>query len=198
MTPWDHHHDLQRDRLIEIGRLIQQGRNNAIEREDPGIGSDPWTVGCEAFAFGKHEITLAAPEHDWLEILQPGMQFVFGIGEVPVRFYKGAPDEPNKRTLRQTYSELQQLSLFGIDEIVSSERLYRFAVETEFDGTVAVISFVVLDGETPILTWNVPLDEPVVRVARIDIPDAAGVDLPRPRVIAPNVDKDEEDDASEG
>jgi hypothetical protein len=189
MTPWEHHSDLQRERLIEVGRLIHQGRNDALDRQDARVGSIPWTVGCEAFAFGMHQISEAAPDLDWLEVIQPGMQFVFRIGEVPVRFYKGAPDEPNKRTLRQTYSELNQLSLFGLDEITSSERIYRFAIETDFDGAVAAISFVVLDGETPVLTWNVPLDEPVVRIAPLDVPDAKGVDLPKPSVIAPELDQ---------
>lgn len=193
MTPWEHHPDLQRDRLIEIGRLIQQGRVDALDRQDLNVGSTPWTVGCEAFAFGTHRISEAALLHNWLDILQPGMQFVFSIGEVPVRFYKGAPDEPNKRTLRQTYSELHQLSLFGLDEIVSPDLLYRFAVETDFDGTVAAISFVVLDGEAAVLTWNVPLDEPVVRIARLDIPDAEGVTLPKPSVIAPDQDQGKKD-----
>lgn len=190
MTPWEHHPDLQRDRLVEIGRLIQQGRADALDRQDINVGSTPWTVGCEAFAFGTHQISEAALVHDWLDILQPGMQFVFKIGEIPVRFYKGAPDEPNKRTLRQTYSELHQLSLFGLDELASPDFLYRFAVETDFDGTVAAISFVVLDGEIPVLTWNVPLDEAVVRIAPLDIPDAQGVDLPKPSVIAPSADQD--------
>lgn len=193
MMPWDHHPDLQRERLIEIGRLIQHGRHDALDRQDLNVGSTPWTVGCEAFAFGTHQISEAALLHDWLEVLQPGMQFVFSIGEVPVRFYRGAPDEPNKRTLRQTYSELHQLSLFGLDEITSPDLLYRFAVETDFDGTVAAITFVVLNGETPVLTWNVPLDEPVVRVAPLDIPEVQGVDLPKPSVIAPELDQDKKD-----
>jgi len=121
------------------------------------------------------------------------MQFVFSIGEVPVRFYKGAPDEPNKRTLRQSYSELNQLSLFGIEDSISSDLLYRFAVETDFDGTVIAISFVVLDGEVPVLTWNVPLGEPVTRIASLDVPDAQGVDLPKPKVIAPGMDQGKKD-----
>lgn len=197
MTPWDHHPDLRQDRLVEIGRLIQQGRNDALDRQDSHVGSNPWTVGCEAFAFGTHQISEAALLHDWLEILQPGMQFVFSIGEVPVRFYKGAPDEPNKRTLRQSYSELLQLNLFGIEDAASSELLYRFAVETDFDGTVVAISFVVLNGEAPVLTWNVPLDEPVIRIATLDIPEAQGVDLPKPKVIAPGMDQDKKDGTDE-
>lgn len=193
MTPWEHHPDLQRGRLIEIARLIHQARNDALDRQDPSVGSNPWTVGCEAYAFGIHQIIQAEPEHEWLTVLQPGMQFVFAIGDVRVRFYKGAPDEPTKRTLRQTFSELHQPSLFGLDEMSPTELLYRIAVETDFDGQVAAISFVILDGESPILTWSIPMDEPVTRIAAVDIPDAEGVELSKPRVIVPGVDQDKKD-----
>src|SRR3546814_6324421 len=65
------------------------------------------------------------------------MQFVFSIGDVPARFYRGEPDEPNTRTLKQTFSELQQLSLFGAGELVklTPEPLYRFAVERSEEHT---------------------------------------------------------------
>ena len=74
-----------------------------------------------------------------------------------------------------------------------TELLYRIAVETDFDGQVAAISFVILDGESPILTWSIPLDEPVTRIAAVDIPDAEGVELSKPRVIVPGVDQDKKD-----
>src|SRR3546814_18356721 len=89
------------------------------------------------------------------------MQFVFSIGDGPARFDRGEPDEPNTRTLKQTFSELQQLSLFGAGELVklTPAPLYRFAVETDLDGSTAAITFVLLGGETPVLTWSIPLDE---------------------------------------
>lgn len=193
MTPWEHHPALDRDRLITIGKLIERGRNNALDRFDPTIGCTPWTVGCEAFAFQKSEIETAALNVDWLEILDPSMQFVFSIGGVPVRFYRGEPDDPTTRTLKQSFSELKQRSLFGADELVklTSEPAYRFAIETDVDGALTAVTFVVLAGETPVLTWQVPLDESVTKVSPLWIEGSEGVELPAPAVgIAARKKKD--------
>lgn len=193
MTPWEHHPALDRDRLIMIGKLIERGRNHALDRFDPAIGCTPWTVGCEAFAFQKSEIETAALDADWLEILDPSMQFVFSIGGVPVRFYRGEPDDPTARTLKQSFSELKQRSLFGADELVklTSAPAYRFAIETDVDGALTAITFVVLAGETPVLTWEVPLDEPVTKVSPLWVEGSEGVELPAPAVgIAARKKKD--------
>jgi hypothetical protein len=159
MTPWEHHPALTRDRLITIAQLIQRGRNLALDRFDPNVGCTGWTLGCEAFAFQRHQIIEAAADIDWLEILDPTMQFVFSIGDVPARFYRGEPEEPN-----------------------TPEPLYRFAVETDLDGSTAAITFVILGGETPVLTWSIPLDEPVTKVSPLWVEGSEGVELPAPSV----------------
>jgi hypothetical protein len=187
MTPWEHHPALARDRLILIAQLIQRGRNLALDRFDPGVGCTAWTLGCEAFVFQRHQIIEAAEDIDWLGILDPTMQFVFSIGGVPARFYRGEPEEPNTRTLRQTFSELHELSLFSADELVklTPEPLYRFAVETDIDGSTAAITFVVLGGDTPLLTWSIPLDEPVTKISPLWVEGSEGVELPAPIVGVP-------------
>lgn len=184
MNPWEHNPALTRERLITIGQLIIDGRNDAIERFDPDKGCDGWTVGCEAFAFQKHQIILASERFEWLDILNPLMEFVFSIGGVPMRFYRGEPDEPHDRTLRQTFAELQQGSLFSDEDLLGMARhlLYRFAVETDLDGSVMAITFVVLDGSAPILIWPVPLGEPFIRLAPVPGDESEGVILPFPPV----------------
>ncbi|MGO4129221.1 hypothetical protein AB4Z01_32825 [Inquilinus sp. YAF38] len=184
MTPWEHHPALLRDRLVTIAQLITRGRNDALDRYDASVGCISWTVGCEAFAFQKHRIQEAAAGIDWLDILDPTMQFVFSIGGVPVRFYRGEPDDPNMRTLRQTFSELKQMSLFSAEELVklTATPLYRFAVETDIDGAIVAVTFLVLAGDTPVLTWQVPLDTPVTKVSPLWVEGSEGVDLPVPSV----------------
>lgn len=191
MTPWEHHADLTRERLITIAQLIKKGRNDALDRYDPSIGCTGWTLGCEAFSFQKHQIAEASLSIDWLEVLNPSMQFVFNIGSVPVRFYRGEPDDPNTRTLKQSYSELRQFSLFCTEELVNltEQPLYRFAVETDIDGSLMAVTFVVLNGETPVLTWQVPLDEPVSKVSPLWVEGSDGVDLPAPSVGIPTKKK---------
>jgi hypothetical protein len=187
MNPWDLHPKLTRERLVAIGQLIQRGRNEALDRFNPVIGCDGWTVGCEAFAFQKHQIIQAAGVVEWLEILDASMQFVFCIDGIPARFYRGEPEDPTARTLKQSYPELDQLSLFSADELkqLGSHLLYRFAVETDLDGALRAVTFVVLSGEAPILTWQIPLDDPVTKISPLWVEGTEGVELPAPAVGVP-------------
>jgi hypothetical protein len=188
MNPWEHHPALTRDRLVAIGQLIQRGRNEALDRFNPVIGCTGWTVGCEAFAFQRHQIIQAAVEVDWIDVLDPSMQFVFCIGSVPARFYRGEPDEPTARTLKQCYPELSQLSLFSDEELkkLGTHLLYRFAVETDIDGSLTAVTFVILSGEAPILTWQIPLDDPVTKISPLWVDGTDGVELPAPAVGLPD------------
>ena len=55
----------------------------------------------------------------------------------------------------------------------------------DLDGSTAAITFVVLGGETPVLTWSIPLDEPVTRVSPLWVEGSEGVELPAPSVGVP-------------
>lgn len=191
MTPWDHDPALSEDRLIEIGRLITVGRNHALDRYDPNVGCDAWTVGCEAFKFQCFQIETASNDLPWLEVLNSSMEFVFSIGGVGMRFYRGEPTDPHERTLRQTFSELAQMSLFAEEELEKSGQtiLYRFAVETDIDGSITQITFVVLSGGSPLIVWPVPLEQPVVSIAPIRPERSDGVVLPFPKVSPKKDDK---------
>jgi hypothetical protein len=110
-----------------------------------------WSVGCRAFAFGRHRLKRAAAsgDHPWLEGLDDSAHFVFVIGSnghgVPVRFYRGAADEPTDRTLQRQEMEVQQLSL-ALGE-AATDLAFRFAVETGEAGRVECF-------------WPVPLEMP--------------------------------------
>ncbi|MGA0604674.1 hypothetical protein ACO2Q0_01630 [Phenylobacterium sp. VNQ135] len=179
--PWEVHPDLTKDRLVHIGQLIAKGRHDAVLFQNEEIGDDTWVLGCRAFQATRHQILTAAASEDfpWLEIIDSSKHLVFKIGAVPVRFYKGAPEEPTVRTLRQTYPELSQLGLIFGDE--REHLVYRFAVETDFDGTVAAIKFVGLLGEAPAFCWDVPLTPAMPSIFPVS-PPVEGVDLGAPLV----------------
>ncbi|MFB0611210.1 hypothetical protein [Aurantiacibacter poecillastricola] len=120
------------------------------------------------------------------------MEFVFSIGGVGMRFYRGEPSDPHERALRQTFSELAQMSLFAEEELERSGEtiLYRFAVETDIDGSITQITFVVLSGSSPLIVWPVPLDQPVVGIAPIRPERSDGVVLPFPKVSPKKDEKD--------
>lgn len=180
--PWETHPDLTRDRLVSIGRLITRGRSDAVIWQNPEIGDDNWVLGCRAFQAARHQIISAAGTEgfEWLEIVNPSKHLIFKIGAVPVRFYRGLAEEPTTRTLRQTFPELEQLALvFPGDE--RQDLAFRFAVETDIDGTVAVMRFVGLLGESAVLNWTVPVEVTTVSVFPV-VPPAEGVEIAAPVV----------------
>lgn len=188
-NPWDYHPHLERVAIIAVARLIAQGRSDALIRYDEAIGDDGWTLGCRAFQFARYQISKAAQTvgFEWLSILDPSKQFIFKIGDVPVRFYKGDADDPSDRTLRQTFSELNQLAfVFGKEE--GADLAYRFAVETDLDGSITNIKFVGLRGENPVFCWDVPYLEAVTLPHATPVTE--GVDLPKPEVRVPASDQD--------
>src|SRR5690349_24810482 len=139
--PWNFHPALSKDRLRLCARLLANARRDALAMASYDLGDDPWSVGCRAFAFGRHRLKRAAESGDypWLEVLDDSAHFVFVIGSngqgVPVRFYRGAADEPTERTLRRQEIEVQQLSL-ALGEAAAERLAFRLAVETGEAGRV--------------------------------------------------------------
>ena len=80
--------------------------------------------------------------------------------------------------------------MFGDEELkrLGQKPAYRFAVETDFDGSIAQISFVVLSGSLPILIWAIPLDSSASKVASLWEEEEQGVELPAPSVGLPKPD----------
>ena len=159
--PWDYHSDLTEERLKIVAAMLVDGRHAALERFDEEAGDNGWTHGCRAFQFCRHRILRAidAETYGWLTAIDRTLQLIFKIGEVPVRIYKGDADEPTDRTLRQTFGELRQLEMLFPEHAEGRDLAYRFAVETDVDGSVLAVKFVGLRGESAVLIWDVPLDE---------------------------------------
>ena len=164
--PWDFHPALTEERLRICARMLANARRDALAMASYELGDDPWSVGCRAFAFGRHRLERAASSGDypWLEVLDDSAHFVFVIGGngngVPVRFYRGAADEPTERTLRRQEVEVQQLSL-ALGEEAAEGLAFRLAVETGEGGRVERVVFLTLRGEDRVeCFWPVPLDLP--------------------------------------
>ena len=185
--PWDIHPDLTAERLQFIGGLLLKGRDDALERHEPSIGDNGWTLGCRSYAFSQHQISAAAgsPENPWLKVIDPSSRFVFQIGAVPVRIYSGDAEEPHDRTLRQGLAELRQLSFAFTEKPDLGQLVYRFAIETAFDGTIAQIVFVGTTGTTIGCFWPVPLVRPATVVSVVGEKREEGVELGAPPVGSP-------------
>jgi hypothetical protein len=165
--PWDFHPALTEERLRICARMLANARRDALAMASYELGDDPWSVGCRAFAFGRHRLERAASSGDypWLEVLDDSAHFVFVIGGngngVPVRFYRGAAEEPTERTLKRQEMEVQQLSL-ALGEAAAEGLAFRLAVETGEAGRVERVVFLALRGEDRVeCFWPVPLELPV-------------------------------------
>jgi hypothetical protein len=182
--PWDYHRDLTEERLLVVAGLIADGRRTAVELFDEAAGDNGWTLGCRAFQFGRARILRAADsgEYPWLTVIDRTLQLIFKIGEVPVRIYRGEAEEPTDRTLRQSLSELRQLSLLFDEQDEGRDLAYRFAVETDVDGGVLAVRFVGLRSESAILNWDVPLDDSLRTAGGVGRPATEAVELPAPTV----------------
>jgi len=190
--PWDFHPDLIADRLVEVAKLLRRGRHDAVDRHDEEIGDDNWVLGVRAYNCGRFRVIQAhdAGDHSWLTIINPGLQFIFAIGLVPIRFYHGDGDEPHKRTCRVAYPELDQLAI-AFEEEENDEMVFRFAVETVIDGVVDAIKFVGLRHKQVIFSWEVPLPMGEVRrFVPIEVVTDLGKELPAPQVDLPGDDEE--------
>jgi hypothetical protein len=160
--PWELHPALTEDRLRICARLLANARRDALAMASYEMGDDAWSVGCRAYAFGRHRLARAAisGQHNWLGVLDESNAFVFLIEEVPVRFYRGPADEPTARALRRHAQEAEQLAL-ALGEAAEG-LVFRLAVETGEGGRVERVVFLALRGEEgeAACAWPVPLDVP--------------------------------------
>lgn len=196
--PWDYHNDLAPERLTIVARLIADGRHTAVELFDEGAGDNGWTLGCRAFQFSRVRILRAAQSGDypWLNVIDPTFQLIFKIGAVPVRFYGGDAEGPTDRTVRQSLNELNQLSLVFAERDDERMLAYRFAVESDSDGSVLSVRFVGLRDKAALLNWNVPLDGAQPALGTVGRAATDSVKLPAPQVGIRALGKKDQDRSS--
>src|SRR3954463_5815402 len=58
--PWDFHPALTEDRLCLCARLLANARRDALALAAYEMGDDSWSVGCRAYAFGRHRLMRVA------------------------------------------------------------------------------------------------------------------------------------------
>ncbi len=158
--PWELHPALTEGRLVAAAQLLRRGREDAVRLADPFAGDDPWSIGCRAYSFSRHQVAAAARSgrHPWLKVLDKTHHFVFLIEGVPVRFFRGDAEDPTKRTLRQQESEAEQLAL-ALGGAEAEGLMFRLAVETGEGGEVSRVVFLALRGEEGRAEcfWPIPL-----------------------------------------
>lgn len=193
--PWAKYPALTRERLISVASVIRNARRNTVLLHSPSDGDDEWSLGCRAYARTCFAIRQTATKNpEWLEVLpdKQWLRFTFAIGGVPIRFYRGEPNDPPEKTFFVSYTELRQLNFASdLGITVPRDRVLRLAIETDGDGYAAGISLVELTEEQePIEVYEIP----IATSTEINIVpfQTKAIDLPPPNVEPLKKDDDEE------
>jgi hypothetical protein len=96
IEPWLKYPDLKQERLVILANEIRRVRSECVEIHAPEDGDGDWSLGCRVYQRTFFAIKKLATTVDWLTInpeLQ-ALQFSFSVGVIPLRYYKGDPDDP--------------------------------------------------------------------------------------------------------
>jgi hypothetical protein len=189
------HPDLTEERLQALATFFASTRSAVAALHDPLAGDDAWALGCRGFARWRNLLVSKSQsgEWPWFQVLDPSKRFIFAIGSVPVRFYRGNTKRAPSRTLVQSAQELAQLSLaFSMEEVQYRELSWRFAIETDFLGEPSKVVFAALakDDGAVVYHWAIPFDKVDV-VVKLDVRDEDMIELPAPSVVVPLIKKKE-------
>lgn len=198
MRPWDYHRELAEERLVKVAQLLAMGRGSAVDRFDPTIGDDNWTLGVCAYNYGCFRISQAAgtPGFEWLRVIDRGKHFQFSIGGVPMRFWRGDPAEPTAKIVIATARE--QLLLDLEPGVPTAGVLFRIGVTTDIDGALLGASFVALRNDQPETVWPLPLAEAEPLIVLLGDERPEGQDLPPPYVGDLEDESDRDTEAGAG
>jgi hypothetical protein len=157
--PWDTYSPLTPERLSIVADRLRKARDGTLRLYDPIGGDTPWSHGCRAHVRQIKAVLDGAREYDWLTILpdEEPLRFTFAIGGVPIRFYRGTPEEIPTHHLYRTFTEIRQLQLVLIPEARKKAKILRMAIELDAEGNASEISLVELDASgTPVHVYSIP------------------------------------------
>lgn len=179
--PWDVHPELTEERLVTVAGILRSVRQDALPFHEPEKGDTSWGLGTRVSERTWHAIRDAAQDLPWLEIIDPRRHFVFSIGGVPFRFYRGRAEKPNPRMLLRQHPEItkHQIAFKFYEE--QTQYFWRFAVETDIFGDAfrIVVAQMSEAGDVK-MKWDVPLAGKVSALASIIDAKPQGVELQPP------------------
>lgn len=177
-----------------VASAIREARRKAVDLHRPTEGDDEWSLGCRAYTRTCFALRKAALEYPWLTVLadRQYLRFTFTIGGVPIRFYRGDPQDPPEKVFNVCYSELRQFEFaFGAGIAIPRDKVLRVAIETDPSGYASTISIVELgEDQKPTEIYPIPNWPPSQRTV---VPlQPKGIDLPPPTVEPLKKDDEQE------
>lgn len=201
--PADYHASLTDERLQLLAQVIARVRREALDSHDPLNGETNWSLGCRTYericyAFGQEA---ASGDHPWLSVLSENLYFLIRLDGLPVKFYRGKPDEPPPRALKEFKSEASaRQEAFGFAKPKDGgDSRWRLSYETDLDQLVfrATLLRVNEDGEVCDL-WDIPITDTIGALAPVHSVLGEPVDIPAPEVgFKPSADAEASNDDDE-
>lgn len=218
--PTDLHPALTVERLAIVAELIAEARRECVALRNGARGDNGWATGCRAYAWICHALVRATAVYPWLTIVEGGgrivteggkeffwtaLRFVFAIGGVPLRFYRGEPGDIPQNSLRVAFPELtakQDAFLFRASSptLLPKPHALRLAVETDDEGVVARITLLQVIGAEGKLVgerWTIFEAEKPANVASFPPRKEEGKELGKPSVGSRKKKKPEEERGEE-
>jgi hypothetical protein len=180
-SPWEYHADLSADRLGFIGQLFHDVRAEVADVHLPDSGDDNYVLGTRGWTWCKNRLLDLATtkEQPWLSIVDP-QRPTFAIGSIPVGFYRGEPDRPHSRTLRQSNLELKQQTL-GLGADAEQVLTWRVATPLDFEGRPSEVALVGFNaGGQPEVYYPIPTESKAPTLRVVDRPPEPPTGVPAP------------------
>lgn len=140
----------------------------------PEDGDGDWSLGCRVYQRTFFAIKELAKIVDWLTINPElkALQFSFSVGSVPLRYYKGDPDDPPSRYLIHSDGERQHIQLcFDFEGLPSANTILRLAVDVDATRQASSVSLVEIDEFKDVIgKYRIPFDAETTRVTPMQTP----------------------------
>jgi hypothetical protein len=178
--PWIAYPSLTLDRLTTVAALMRDTRNSTVLLHDESAGDSSWSLGCRIYSRTIANISREAASTPWLDVLPEThtLRFTFAIGSVPMKFYKGEPEDVPGRSQVRSYAELRQLSLAFEMEGIAPTHVLRLAVESDsFHNTSAITLVEVDEAGEPTRIFDIPLS-----VANVLVMQTKPIDVAPPKL----------------
>ena len=161
--PWQKYGDLTPERLSIVAEEFRRVRHDCVNLHQPELGDGDWSLGSRIYQRTYFAIFRLAEKYDWLTINQElkALQFSFSIGIVPLRFYKGDPDDPPSRYLAHTDGEARQIQTsFEFEGLPTLETVLRFAITPGENREAASIHLVEIDEVKEVVAaYRIPFNQ---------------------------------------
>jgi hypothetical protein len=174
IEPWRKYPDLTQPRLIVLANEIRRVRSECVALHEPENGDGDWSLGCRVYQRTYYAIKELSKTLDWLSINQElkSLQFSFSLGSVPLRFYKGDPDDPPSRYLTHSDGEILHIqTCFEFEGLPTVDTILRLAVDVDSTRNASSVSLVEIDEYKEVIgQYRIPFTAQISNISPMQAP----------------------------